>query len=46
MMKTFALLLVAGALSASSSVEFPDALAAQNAQKPVSDLSSHASRRA
>jgi flagellar basal body rod protein FlgB len=28
---------VAGALSASSSVQFPDALAAQNAQKPVSE---------
>jgi flagellar basal body rod protein FlgB len=28
---------VAGALSASSSVEFPDALAAQGTQKPVSE---------
>jgi flagellar basal body rod protein FlgB len=28
---------VSGALSASSSVEFPDALAAQNAQKQVSE---------
>jgi hypothetical protein len=28
---------VAGALQASSSVEFPDALAAQGAQKPVSE---------
>jgi flagellar basal body rod protein FlgB len=28
---------VAGALTASSSVKFPDALAAQNGQKPVSE---------